>query len=86
MLCIGIKLSEALSEEENYGEKFETKVSSLIKKLMNSKYVNNAPKLHKKLARIDRTLSDPIIEPEPDNATEKENATIAESSTTSKIS
>ena len=83
MLCIGIKLSEALSEEENYGEKFETKVSSLIKKLMNSKYVNNAPKLHKKLARIDRTLSDPIIEPEPDNVTENDSATTTESSTTS---
>ena len=83
MLCIGIKLSEALSEEENYGEKFETKVSSLIKKLMNSKYVNNTPKLHKKLARIDRTLSDPIIEPESDNVTEKEIVSTTESSTTS---
>ena len=44
-------------DEEEKVPNFQRKVSGLIQKLMNSKYVRT-PKLQRRLARIDETLND----------------------------
>ena len=74
LILLFIFLCSSVFSQENNDSKFGSKVSTLIKKLMNSPYMNK-PKLQKRLARIDKTLSseenDSII-PISDGNTEKD--------------
>ena len=62
------------SEEEEKAPNFERKVSGLIQKLMNSKYVRT-PKLQRRLARIDETLNDNLKSEVKSDMVEKNNIT-----------
>ena len=62
------------SEEEGKAPNFERKVSGLIQKLMNSKYVRT-PKLQRRLARIDETLNDNLKSEVKSDMVEKNNIT-----------
>ena len=65
---------EKKNSEEEKAPNFERKVSGLIQKLMNSKYVRT-PKLQRRLARIDETLNDNLKSEVKSDMVEKNNIT-----------
>ena len=65
---------EKKNSEEEKAPNFERKVSGLIQKLMNSKYVRT-PKLQRRLARIDKTLNDNLKPEVKSDMVEKNNIT-----------
>ena len=73
-VSFGQKEEKKNSEEEGKAPNFQRKVSGLIQKLMNSKYVRT-PKLQRRLARIDETLNDNLKSEVKSDMVEKNNIT-----------
>ena len=79
LYVISVSLGQKEEEKKNNSEEekapnFERKVSGLIQKLMNSKYVRT-PKLQRRLARIDETLNDNLKSEVKSDMVEKNNIT-----------
>ena len=73
-VSLGQEEEEKKNSEEEKAPNFERKVSGLIQKLMNSKYVRT-PKLQRRLARIDETLNDNLKSEVKSDMVEKNNIT-----------
>ena len=73
-VSLGQEEEKKNNSEEEKAPNFERKVSGLIQKLMNSKYVRT-PKLQRRLARIDETLNDNLKPEVKSDMVEKNNIT-----------